>query len=177
MRIGTAALLCLLLFPAIATSQPPAAPGDGLPSPPPSIYCRLLHLSTGPAKSSKPRPYLGIAFSGKKLERPYSSCSEGDFIQVDRVIGGSPAAAAGIRENDVITSLNGTPLCREKGEITAAFRAAMEGQGIGAPVTMEILRATGPLSVTARLVELPTRHQPQADHRQIEKCPDGPSLF
>lgn len=65
---------------------------------------------------------------------------------VTRVLASSPAAAAGLREGDVITSLNGKP-------VNAANELAnLEGLlPVGTQVTISVLRESAPLTLTATL--------------------------
>jgi serine protease DegQ len=65
---------------------------------------------------------------------------------VTRVLASSPAAAAGLREGDVITALNGKPV-NASGEL-----ANLEGLlPVGTPVKISVLRDGAPLSLTATL--------------------------
>jgi C-terminal processing protease CtpA/Prc len=91
---------------------------------------------------------------------------------------GTPAVDAGLREDDVIMSLNGNSACRDSGDVVASFKKMIEQQKIGQMVTMDILRGNQKFSLTAKLAELPIHHQPEAGHRHIEECPDSvPSML
>ena len=144
----------------------------------PFPYCSLLHVPSGPYPAPGPKPYLGIYLDAIKIEGSFSNCTEGIFVKVAGVMDGTPAVDAGLREDDVIMSLNGNPACRDSGDVVASFKKMIEQQIIGQMVTMDILRGNQKFSLTAKLAELPIHHQPEAGHRHIEECPDSvPSML
>ena len=75
-------------------------------------YCKILHLPNDIKEQSSPRPFLGISMKPATQE---ASGLEGcrKFIQVADVIEGSPAMNGGIKENDIILTMNGMPACCE----------------------------------------------------------------
>ncbi|KAF0218386.1 MAG: hypothetical protein FD174_3003 [Geobacteraceae bacterium] len=177
MNVTIIPLLLFMVFPAITSAQTTAELIPLVQPEPHFTYCSLLHITTESTLPPKPKPFLGIALSEIKQETPPLPCPENIFVKVDRVARGSAADKAGIREYDIITAINGTPVCREKGDIVSSFRKNIDRQNVGAQVTFDILRGAEALSVSATLKELPTRYQPEADHRRIEACPERPSLL
>jgi hypothetical protein len=53
----------------------------------------------------------------------------------------------------------------------------IEQQNIGSLAALEILRNEQKLSLTATLEEIPTHEQQEAQHPDIEKCPDKASVL
>jgi S1-C subfamily serine protease len=96
------------------------------------------------------RAYLGIAGGPRPLPpqaratEPRSSC-----IEVVEVVSGSPADRAGIRPEDLILAVNGTPTGRVED-----LQRLMVAELIGSPVTVRILRAGRPLELELVPVEL-----------------------
>jgi S1-C subfamily serine protease len=96
------------------------------------------------------RAYLGIAGGPRPLPpqaratEPASSC-----IEVVEVVSGSPADRAGIRPEDLILAVNGTPMGRVED-----LQRLMVAELIGSPVTVRILRAGRPLKLELVPVEL-----------------------
>ncbi len=80
-------------------------------SPESSAYCSLLHVTPGPSETIKSRPFLGVSFAPEKPEAEITACKDGKAVRVLTVIDGSPAQEAGMREGDVILSINNNPLC------------------------------------------------------------------
>jgi hypothetical protein len=172
------AALALLLIP-VTTAH--AGTGGGVPllySTDASSYCTLLHVPPVPLPAVRPKPFLGVVFSAVTPEQPFPGCPSGSVIRVDGVIDGTPAAMAGIRENDAIFALNGKALCGEQESVQSVFRDIIASQAIGAELKIDLVRGTKTSSVTASLAEMPTHYQTERDHRDIEKCPDDkPSLL
>jgi hypothetical protein len=140
-------------------------------------YCDSLALPSRPYSPLEPRPYLGVYLASRKVEKVYPECKDNIFIQVAGVMNGSPAAKAGLQEDDVILSFGGKPTCVHGGEITSSFKKMIERQKIGAQITMEILRKDHNISVTPVLEEMPIHDQPEARHPELEGCSDRDSLL
>ncbi|MEJ2696142.1 MAG: PDZ domain-containing protein [Candidatus Sulfobium sp.] len=139
-----------------------------------SSYCRFLQVPPASAGVSKPRPFLGVTFSPKNVGRRVSSCNKDSaFVEVAGVMAGTPAAEAGLKKGDIILSLNGTSLCRAKGEVADAFRDMIAGERIGSVASLEILRGDEKLTASARLTEAPRHEQPEAAHHK-SGCLAGP---
>jgi S1-C subfamily serine protease len=96
------------------------------------------------------RAYLGIAGGPRplppqaRMREQASSC-----IEVVEVVEGSPADRAGIRPEDLILSVNGTPTGRVED-----LQRLMVAELIGAPVTVRLLRAGRPLELELIPAEL-----------------------
>ena len=142
-----------------------------------SSYCELLRVPAKPSAALEPKPFLGIYMATRKLEQPLPGCGAGTFVQVAGVINGTPASKAGLRNDDVVLSLNNTPVCGTEEQIIRDFKKKIEAQKIGAPITLNILRGKETLALSAVLEELPTYVQPEARHQELEQCPPGPSLL
>ena len=74
-------------------------------------YCELLNVPSQPYPTLIPKPYLGIYLASRKLEQSPLACKENYFVQVAGIISGSPAAKSGLKDDDVILSLNNNPVC------------------------------------------------------------------
>jgi S1-C subfamily serine protease len=96
------------------------------------------------------RAYLGIAGGPRPLP-PQARASEdaSSCIEVVEVVAGSPADRAGIRPEDLILSVNGTPTGRVED-----LQRLMVAELIGAPVTVRLLRAGRPLELELIPAEL-----------------------
>ena len=96
------------------------------------------------------RAYLGIAGGPRPLP-PQARMSEqaSSCIEVVEVVEGSPADRAGIRPEDLILSVNGTPTGRVED-----LQRLMVAELIGAPVTVRLLRAGRPLELELIPAEL-----------------------
>jgi S1-C subfamily serine protease len=96
------------------------------------------------------RAYLGIAGGPRPLP-PQARTSEGgtSCIEVVEVVSGSPADRAGIRPEDLILAVNGTPTGRVED-----LQRLMVADLIGSPVTVRVLRAGRPLELELVPAEL-----------------------
>src|SRR5690348_3757201 len=82
------------------------------------------------------RAYLGIAGGTRPLPpRVASSLGRASGVEVVEVVEGSPAARAGLRPEDLIVELNGTPV-----ESVDDIQRLMVGELIGAQVHARVLR-------------------------------------
>jgi serine protease Do len=71
-------------------------------------------------------------------------------ILISEVMETGPAAKAGLKSGDVVLKLNGTPI-----DSTGGFRNAIAAAGTGTTVKLDLLRDGKPLTVDAKLGELP----------------------
>jgi serine protease Do len=96
------------------------------------------------------RAYLGIAGGPRPLP-PQARTTEGatSCIEVVEVVSGSPADRAGIRPEDLILAVNGTPTGRVED-----LQRLMVAELIGSPVAVRILRAGRPLQLELVPAEL-----------------------
>lgn len=90
---------------------------------------------------------------------------------------GTSAAKAGIKDDDIILSMNGTPVCNDEEHIMSSFKKMIEQQKIGSLVALDILRNGQKLSLTAALEELPTHIQGEAKHPDIGACQEQSSML
>jgi S1-C subfamily serine protease len=82
------------------------------------------------------RAYLGIAGGTRPLPpRVASSLGRASGVEVVEVVDGSPAAQAGLRPEDLIVELNGTPV-----ESVDDIQRLMVGDLIGSRVHARVLR-------------------------------------
>lgn len=134
-------------------------------------------MPSRPYPAIEPKPYLGIYLSTGKPDQSTQSCKENVYIQVGGVMTGTPAAKAGIKDDDIILSVNGTPVCNDEEHIMSFFKKMIEQQKIGSLVALDILRNGQKLSLTAVLEELPTHVQGEAKHPDIGTCPEQASML
>ena len=137
-------------------------------------YCGLLHVPSSPYAPLTSKSYLGVYLGTKKTGPALPPCTEGVFIQIAGIIPGGPAAEAGLKENDIILSFNGTPTCLSLGRdsVLSSFRTRVGRQPAGSIATMEVLREDVKVPLTIKLAEIPTRLRPEAAHPDIGAC-DG----
>ena len=91
-----------------------------------------------------------IGFVPADLDKRIASRLGISGIGVAGVYKGSPAAAVGLRRNDVVTAINGKPL-----ESTIAYRRLLDGYKIGQKVTLTVWRRGETGSVPVTLAESP----------------------
>lgn len=144
-------------------------------------YCELLHVPSKPGAIPQHKPYLGAYLASKKIDQTIPGCKENVFVQIAGVIPGTPAEAAGLRENDTIISLDEGLTCAEDKNSAdngvESFRKMIAGQAIGSTVKMDILRGTDKLSLTVKLGEMPVRFRAEAEHEMIGACHGNPSAL
>ncbi len=143
----------------------------------PFPYCRLLNMPTRPYPAIEPRAYLGTYLATNKVEQAIPNCKEGLFIQAAGIVKGTPAEKAGLRDGDVVLSLNNVPTCNNAEHIISSFNKTIERQEIGVPLPLEILRNDKKLVLTVTLDEQPTHVQREAEHPEIDRCPQQTSLI
>jgi serine protease Do len=96
------------------------------------------------------RAYLGIAGGPRPLPpRLASELGRRECIEVVNVVEGSPAAAAGLRAEDMIVAVDGTPV-----EHVEGLQRLMVGDLIGHRVTLTVVRGDRTLALTLTPVEL-----------------------
>jgi S1-C subfamily serine protease len=95
------------------------------------------------------RAYLGIAGGPRPLPPQARAGDQTSCIEVVEVVRGSPADRAGIRPEDLILAVNGTPTARVED-----LQRLMVADLIGSPVTVRLLRAGRPLELELIPTEL-----------------------
>lgn len=140
-------------------------------------YCDLLYIPSAPYPVLLPKPYLGIYLSSKNVEQSSFTCKENAFVQVAGVIDRTPAEEAGLKEGDVILSLNGIPTCSTGEDVITAFRALVEKQAVGSIVALDVLRDDRRLNMTVRVSAMPIHAQREASHDEIGQCPERDSML
>jgi S1-C subfamily serine protease len=96
------------------------------------------------------RAYLGIAGGPRPVPPQARATAQADTcIEVVEVVADSPAGAAGIRPEDLILAVNGTPTARVED-----LQRLMVADLIGVPVKVRILRAGRPLQLELVPAEL-----------------------
>jgi hypothetical protein len=152
--IAATALLPIAGF-AQTSPAPPAPPSQpGMPAPPsPGFPPR-------PGRPEKP-PKIPVVFLGVETSQVPSVVSEqlglakGFGLVVDYVVPASPAATAGLQQNDILKMLNDQILI-EPGQLRKLLQTFSEGTD----VTLTILRKGQEQKVTVKLTkkEVPQRH-------------------
>jgi S1-C subfamily serine protease len=96
------------------------------------------------------RAYIGIAGGSRPLPpRLAASLQRKTAIEVVEIVGGSPAAAAGLRPEDLIVAANGTPL-----QDVDDLQRLMTSDTIGRAIPMMVVRAGEELSLDVVPAEL-----------------------
>ncbi len=96
-----------------------------------------------------PHGYLGVMVPSPEMAARMG-LPEMDGAYVHAVTPGSPAAKAGIREGDIITSLDNHPV-----HSFSELRTRIAGIETGSQVPVAIQRGTDSITVTARIIEQP----------------------
>jgi len=84
--------------------------------------------------------YLGIFTAPSEELPPTASLPVNYGVTVIRVIPGSPAEAAGLRESDVLWGLDGVPLGNSGEEARAGFQKMMADTKTGQRITLDVFR-------------------------------------
>jgi serine protease Do len=96
------------------------------------------------------RAYLGIAGGPRPLPPRFAAeLGRRECVEVVNVVEGSPAAAAGLRPEDMIVAVDGTPV-----EHVEDLQRLMVGDLIGRSVTLTVVRGDRTLALTLTPVEL-----------------------
>jgi serine protease Do len=96
------------------------------------------------------RAYLGIAGGPRPLPpRLASELGRRECIEVVNVVEGSPAAVAGLRPEDMIVAVDGTPV-----QHVEDLQRLMTGELIGRPVALTVVRGDRTLALTLVPIEL-----------------------
>ena len=96
------------------------------------------------------RAYLGIAGGSRPLPpRLATALERGGAIEVVEVVGGSPAAAAGLRAEDLIVSVDGAAV-----EGVDDLQRLMTGDAIGRPLAVAVVRQGEQIGVEVVPAEL-----------------------
>src|SRR5882672_9790292 len=159
MKIKLITVIATVAFlPIAAFAQTPPAPPQppGQPHPPPP---------GGHEKAPKvPAIFLGVETSQvPTVVSEQLGLSKGLGLVVEYVVPASPAAAAGIQQNDILKMLNDQILIEP-----SQLRKLLQTFSDGADVTLTILRKGQEQKVTVKLTkkEMPQRHSltPGGDH-------------
>jgi S1-C subfamily serine protease len=96
------------------------------------------------------RAYLGIAGGRRPLPpRLARILGQNGGVSVIEVVGGSPAAQAGVRSGDLILSVDGSPI-----EDAGDLQRLMVADLIGRPVALRVFRYGESMTITATPIEL-----------------------
>src|ERR1044071_913791 len=148
----TITLVALLPIAALAQT-PPAPPQPPQPPRPPHPPGMPGHHEKGP---KVPVTYLGVETSQvPTVVSEQLGLSKGLGLVVEYVVPNSPAAAAGIQQNDILKMLNEQILIEP-----SQLRKLLQTFSDGADVTLTILRKGQEQKVTVKLAkkEMPRRH-------------------
>ena len=98
------------------------------------------------------RAYLGVAGGGRPLPpRIARELGRETAVEIVEVVEDGPAARAGVRAEDLVVALDGTPVTS-----VDDLQRLMTGERIGEPVTVEVVRSGRRLAIDVVPVELPT---------------------
>lgn len=141
-----------------------------------SDYCSILHIPETPILY-KSGTFLGITFSPVNIETPPLPYRCNNFIQVESVIKNSPAIRAGIKEKDIILSVNDEPVCKSGENTDISFKKMIERQKAGLIANIEVMRNKDIFSLKAELEEKPYYHNQAAEYQFAKDCTARASLF
>lgn len=162
--------LLLFLFFMSSCSRPFIAPPEQT-----TAYCNLLHIPEAPI-SHKARTFLGITFNLVNIEAPPAPYKCNTFVLVEGVIKNSPAIKAGLKEKDIILSVNKRPVCENIASIDIYFKKMIENQSAGSVAMLEVMRNKDIFSIAAELEEKPHSQHPEANYQLSKEC-HTPSLL
>jgi hypothetical protein len=87
---------------------------------------------------------------------------------------GSSAQDAGLREGDLILSINNSPLCLEENTVPGFFRKIIARQEIGSTVKLVILRGKEKINLVVPLILMPSCSRVAAGHSRGDECSGNP---
>src|SRR5881392_2085686 len=152
MKIKSIATIAAIALPIAGFAQTPPAPAPQPPGPhgPPGI-------PGGHEKAPKvPMTFLGVETSQvPNVVSDQLGLSKGLGLVVDYVVPNSPAASAGVQQNDILKMLNDQILMEP-----TQLRKLLQTFSEGTEVTLTILRKGQEQKITVKLVkkEMPQRH-------------------
>ena len=156
MKTKLIATVALMLLPLVAFTQPqPNPPTPPVPPGPPPGNGPERHERT---EKKVPVTYLGIETSDvPSVLSDQLGLAKGFGLVVDYVVPDSPAAAAGVQQNDIIKMLN-DQILTEPDQLSTLIRSYSEGT----TVTLTLLRKGKEEKVTAKLSkkEVPQGREP-----------------
>jgi len=129
-----------------------------------------LNLSRPPLKAEEEQGWLGIAMQlpAKPPKDPYSGTTL-QAIGVAAVMPESAASAAGLREGDLITSIDDAPIDSDDTQKQTAFRMAITKKHPGETVKLHVLRNEELYEVDALLKAYPRVDSVTKPHADLEK--------
>ncbi len=133
------------------------APGAGLSFAVPINVARQIAAQIV-ARGSASHPYIGVRLQSltpqlaREINASTNECRlpERNGVVVVDVMGGSPAARAGLKSCDLIEAVGGKAV-RNPSEVQLAVDAAR----VGEPLSLQVSRGNGSLNLTVRPAELP----------------------
>jgi len=84
--------------------------------------------------------------------RPQELLAGGQGIRVERVVPGTPAARSGLKENDIVTAVNGRPIYESDGLVLEVGKLPIE-----AVARLAVLRNSRPRTLNVTLAKYPVR--------------------
>ena len=108
-------------------------------------------LAARAAAQDTPRPWLGVSTQEITSDLREGLNYKGAGVLVSRVVSDSPASRAGIKNGDVLVSLNSRTIDTPE-ELTQVVRAAKVGQSVALSIVHDGVKR----SVTAKLAEWPS---------------------
>ena len=154
MKIKSIATIAAIALPIVGFAQTPPAPPPQPPGPhgPPGI-------PGGHEKAPKvPMTFLGVETSQvPNVVSEQLGLTKGLGLVVDYVVPNSPAASAGVQQNDILKMLNDQILMEP-----TQLRKLLQTFSEGTEVTLTILRKGQEQKITVKLAkkEMPQRHSP-----------------
>ena len=145
-------LAALIFLPVAGFAQPPTPPTPPAPSSPPNPPKPPEQREKAP---KVPVTYLGVETSRvPQVVADQLALSKGFGLVVDYVVPDSPAAAAGLQQNDILKLLN-DQILTEPDQLSKLVRSYSEGTNI----TLTVLRKGQEQKITVKLAkkEMPQR--------------------
>ena len=154
-------LLCMFLFPLVASAQPAQLSYDGTGE--------SWSWGYGSEEGGGGSSYLGVDIADVSPERLGElKLKEEHGAEITMVDQDAPAGKAGLHEHDVIVSLNGTAV-----ESTAQLRRMIKETPPGRVVNLGISRDGQPLTIKVQLAD---RHKSMAWAPKMPEMPQMPTM-
>lgn len=158
-------LLCIIFLSLVASAQPDERSTDG--------NAESWSFGYGSDEGGSGSSYLGVDIADVRAERLSElKLKEEKGAEITMVDEDAPAGKAGLREHDVVLSLNGTAI-----ESAAQLRRMIKEIPPGRVVTLGISRDGQPLTIKVQLADRAKAKNWQPDGHEFNfKMPEIPSL-
>jgi hypothetical protein len=133
----------------------------------------VLCLCAGLARAEEGRPWMGVNVEVLAELPPTPGLTSTVGIRLTNVQAKGPAARAGLLPDDIVVSVDQTPLTCPPGEALAFFLKALNTHEVGGTLKVVVIRNVVEISAKANGRPVDTRELADTPRRYLEKAPPG----